>query len=104
MQPLHILRGALAQFFRYNKYEIALTELRQYLLTDVTYRTQWPAVVEAIFNHRFAEGEALKAMIEAANLPLYVDTEAEAYRWLCLMALNSVASADFPVIPYTERV
>ena len=103
MKPLDILHGALAEFFRYNKYPLALAELRKSLRANTNYRMHWPEVVEAVLSQRFPEGAALDALVQAANLPLYEDNEAEAYRWLSLMVVNSVAEEGFPILPYNER-
>lgn len=97
-----VLKSALGQFFMYNKYPVAIIELRKAISNQAYYRDNWFNVIKLILDKNFIEGEPLKIMENDANLSIYENSDNEALKWFNLLIINSVMSESSPVIDYED--
>lgn len=92
------LKSILGEFFRDSFYKEAIKNLRKSLI-DSKYEN-WDKIIWAVINRELENGRPLYLMHNTANLPLDEDTDAEAYKWLNLMLINSMGGEDTPIIEY----
>ncbi len=66
------------------------------------FRDNWPTIVRMILNRELEEGQALDLIHNTANLPMFENSDEEAYRWLTLMIINVAGDEGDPIIDYQE--
>lgn len=81
-------------------YSEGVKNLRRYLNQNSSYKDNWAAIVRMILNKELEEGQALDLIHNTANLPLYENSDEEAYRWLNLMLVNALGAEDDPILDY----
>ena len=94
-----VLKSILLDF-SYDYYKNQIIKIRENIEKKPYYKDNWDKVIELIIYRRLKEGEALSLIQNDANLPLYYNTDEEAYRWLDLMLINSLGKGE--VIPYQD--
>lgn len=101
---LDVLKSALGAFFKYNFYNNAVVLLRKAIREQEYYSAKWEEVILLILNRNIEEGGAQNLIEEYTNLPLYENSEEEAYRWLTLMLINSMGSENISIIDYKDSI
>jgi len=99
--PINYLASML-QCFLDEFYSEGVKNLRRDLSQNPSYRDNWFAIVRIILNKELEEGEPLDLIHNTANLPLYENSDEEAYRWLNLMLINAAAADSDPILDYKE--
>lgn len=95
-----VLESVLGAFFKDNFYSDGVVKLRKAIREEEYYRDNWRGVVLLILNNELEEGRPLYLIDNIANLPLDENSDAEAYKWLNLMLINSLGSEDSLIIEY----
>lgn len=83
-------------------YSEGVKNLRRDLSNNPSYVDNWSAIVRMILNKELEEGQPLDLIHNTANLPLYENSDEEAYRWLNLMLINAAGSEEDPILDYKE--
>lgn len=82
------LKGLLAEYFKYAKYEDAIAKIRALKASGKLSEEAWNKIKNVINNRDLPKGQAFTLIAFDANLPLDEDTEDEAYKWLGLFIYN----------------
>ncbi len=98
----NILKSILSEFFCDRFYEEGMTELRNSVKENKSYSDEWGNIIKLIINRCLKTGEPLYMLHNDANLPLFKNTDEEAYRWLTLMLINAVQPVGAPIIDYKD--
>ena len=83
-------------------YSEGVRNVRNDLNQYPAYRDNWPVIVRMVLNKELEEGQALDLIHNTANLPLYENSDEEAYRWLNLMLINAAGRESDPILDYKD--
>ena len=100
--PKEALKSILGGFFKYNFYKKGIIDLREALENTPYYKNSWDEVTIIILTKNLFEGEALSFMNNSANIPLFENTDEEAYNWLNLMLVNASRPIGQSIINYDD--
>lgn len=101
MKEIEILKSILGSNFQYEFYTNAIKNAKKEINTNPYYKENWNDVIRYIIYRKFSVGTPLRIINEIANLVLYENSDAEAYRWLDLLLIN-IAKEDDIIISYEE--
>ncbi|MEY8780029.1 hypothetical protein AB9K32_06350 [Allomuricauda sp. XS_ASV26] len=102
MKELEILKSLLASNFQYSFYKDAILNIRNERKEIAYYKDNWSTIVRIVLNKELKDGQALDLIHNTANLPLYENSDEEAYKWLNLMLINASGSDDDVVLDYKD--
>jgi hypothetical protein len=83
-------------------YSDGVKNLRREMGQNAVYKKKWPDLVRLVLNKELEQGQALELIHNTANLPLYENSDEEAYRWLSLMLINAAGAEGDKVLDYEE--
>jgi hypothetical protein len=87
-KTLEQLKGLLAEFFKYYKYNDAISKIKDLKTSGKLSDEVWNNIKNLINARDLPKGQALSLIAFDANLPLDEDTDHEAYKWLDLLINN----------------
>ncbi|RIV42064.1 hypothetical protein [Flagellimonas pelagia] len=83
-------------------YSEGVKNVRKDLNQNQSYKDNWSEIVRIVLNKELKDGQALDLIHNTANLPLYENSDEEAYRWLSLMLINVSGSDDDLILDYKD--
>lgn len=83
-------------------YSEGVKNVRKDLNQNQFYKDNWSAIVRIVLNKELKDGQALDLIHNTANLPLYENSDEEAYKWLNLMLINVSGSDDDIILDYKD--
>lgn len=83
-------------------YSEGVKNVRKEINKYPAYKDNWLAIVRIVLNKELEEGQALDLIHNIANLPLYENSDEEAYRWLSLMLVNASGAEGDLILDYKE--
>lgn len=83
-------------------YSEGVKNVRKDLNQNQSYKDNWSEIVRIVLNKELKDGQALDLIHNTANLPLYENSDEEAYKWLNLMLINVSGSDDDIILDYKD--
>lgn len=90
------------RYFMYEEYPFAVEKLRVFLGAKEERRIIWREVEKSILNQQLKYGQPMELMDDYANIPLYENTDEEAYKWLSILLHNVALKEGEPLVKYEE--
>ena len=88
--------------FLVKSYPEAVKEVRRLLSEHPEYKENWPIIIRSVLNKELEVGKPLDLIHDTANLPLYENSDEEAYKWLNLLIINAAGGKNDPILDYEE--